>query len=428
MRFIVLFVVFTTLLLSDIIVKSDSNLTAQKRVWLPYAFSTESFGLSAGVAVIQNDVLNEGNSWIATAFASKNDAQFVSIYTTNYRPSWSKRLTIDGGFYLFPNPAVRGYFPTNPFNPVDNPSTMAGSNSSSPDDYVETEGNNNFGRILFHYLLPWGDGADNIDRTIHLTKGIVSDGSVPVTAYNPLKSGRSYINIIPSREVQVYTDENSSKHALVSNVVKFEYAYENVDFNRNPSYGSKTKISLARDFGWFDSEDQYTYVTAEYTKYFSLGSTNRLAQQVIALNAWTADTPSWVESATADGKVSISGRPTPFDGAKLGGIYRLRAYPTNRYNSRAAIYYSAEYRATFKYNPISQSKLLQPFQIDWFQGVVFAETGRVSNRYDLKELHSDMKYDAGVGLRSMIFQQVFRFDVAYGEEGTNMWVMFGHPF
>ena len=34
-----------------------------------------------------------------------------------------------------------------------------------------------------------------------------------------------------------------------------------------------------------------------------------------------------------------------------------------------------------------------------------------------------MKYDVGISLRAMVSELPVRFDVAYGEEGTNMWLM-----
>ena len=47
---------------------------------------------------------------------------------------------------------------------------------------------------------------------------------------------------------------------------------------------------------------------------------------------------------------------------------------------------------------------------------------------ELDELFSDWKADAGLGLRAMCAGAVVRLDVAVSDEGTNAWVMFGHPF
>jgi hypothetical protein len=67
-------------------------------------------------------------------------------------------------------------------------------------------------------------------------------------------------------------------------------------------------------------------------------------------------------------------------------------------------------------------------EIDWFQVVLFAEVGRVAESWDVSELHSDMKWDAGIGLRAMIQKAVFRADVAASEEGARFIAMVAHPF
>ncbi len=39
-----------------------------------------------------------------------------------------------------------------------------------------------------------------------------------------------------------------------------------------------------------------------------------------------------------------------------------------------------------------------------------------------------MKYDVGISLRTLAAQLPIRIDVAYGEEGANLWVMVNQPF
>jgi len=40
----------------------------------------------------------------------------------------------------------------------------------------------------------------------------------------------------------------------------------------------------------------------------------------------------------------------------------------------------------------------------------------------------ELKYDTGVSLCAMVAELPVRFDIAYGDEGMNMWVMIKHPF
>jgi outer membrane translocation and assembly module TamA len=68
-----------------------------------------------------------------------------------------------------------------------------------------------------------------------------------------------------------------------------------------------------------------------------------------------------------------------------------------------------------------------PAKVDWFQVVAFAEAGRVHDQYNI-DLLSDMKYDVGLSLRALVSELPLRLDVAYGEEGANLWLMVRHPF
>ncbi len=63
----------------------------------------------------------------------------------------------------------------------------------------------------------------------------------------------------------------------------------------------------------------------------------------LALDFWTADTPTWKNQITG-GKTTIRNRPPYYMGATLGGLYRMRVYSRYRYSDKAAIYYSAELR------------------------------------------------------------------------------------
>ena len=104
----------------------------------------------------------------------------------------------------------------------------------------------------------------------------------------------------------------------------------------------------------------------------------------------------------------------------------MRGYENNRFSDKAAFYATAEYRAIIDYNPFRTNEFI-PVPIDWFQIVLFAEAGRVNDTYNF-DLLSDMKFDAGVSLRAMAAEIPIRLDIAYGDEGTNFWVMVFQPF
>jgi outer membrane protein assembly factor BamA len=119
-------------------------------------------------------------------------------------------------------------------------------------------------------------------------------------------------------------------------------------------------------------------------------------------------------------------RPPPWEGARLGGYNRMRAYDNNRFSDKAAFYATAEYRAVLDWNPLRKNDYI-PVAVDWFQVVAFVEAGRVNDNYDF-DLLTDMKYDAGLSLRAMAAQIPVRFDIAYGDEGVDFWLMVYQPF
>jgi hypothetical protein len=60
--------------------------------------------------------------------------------------------------------------------------------------------------------------------------------------------------------------------------------------------------------------------------------------------------------------------------------------------------------------------------------VPFAELGRVAPEWDVDRLHSDMKLDAGLGLRFLAMGIVARIDTAFSDEGFGVQMMISQPF
>jgi hypothetical protein len=106
----------------------------------------------------------------------------------------------------------------------------------------------------------------------------------------------------------------------------------------------------------------------------------------------------------------------------------MRAFPSNRFSDKAAIYYTAEYRVMPDWNPIRSVSWLDWLEVKWLQLAAFVEVGRVAPSWRLDELHRDMKWDVGIGLRVWGKGAVARADIAFAEEVTGVQVMIGHPF
>ena len=219
----------------------------------------------------------------------------------------------------------------------------------------------------------------------------------------------------------------SQEETKSTNGVEFSVVHDNSDFPQNPSSGSSQRIKVARDFGWFNSMHSWTVVKGEFCKYFSLGETEKFRQRVVALNLWVSDNISSDSINTQEGAV-FSHRAPSYMGSSLGGFYRLRGYPQNRFSDKTAVYYGVEVRLIPDWNPLRRVSFLKIFDIDWIQMVGFLEAGRVDDSWSSETFYSDLHWDAGVGIRLMARKVIGRFDMAFSEEGVTTLVMVGQSF
>jgi hypothetical protein len=107
----------------------------------------------------------------------------------------------------------------------------------------------------------------------------------------------------------------------------------------------------------------------------------------------------------------------------------MRGFPVQRFNDKAAVYYGLELRLIPEWNPFAGSAWLQKHVgIQWIQLVPFAEVGRVAPTWELSDLHNDMKWDVGLGLRTWAKGLVIRIDYAKSEEDFGIQMMVSQPF
>jgi hypothetical protein len=394
-----------------------------KKLQIPYAFYNEDFGWSAGYVYGLMGWPQRNATTLATLIGGTNDTLSVYLFARNIQTPFWERLFLDPDFSVGTFGTIESYSNGNP----DFPDERAGSNDSHEDNFVDGDGDDYFFRLKLKYLLPIGHGRDDIIRAYGLDQGLLVTGATGGTSWNPLVSGRTYLEAKPFyRKQKINGDyvEVDSK----TNGVEFSVFHDNADFPNNPTTGSALRLRVTRDWQWGDSSAPYTVFDGEYSRYFSLGASERFRQRTIALDVWTADTPTW-DSSHREGGKDVFHRPPVFRGATLGGIWRMRAYPRSRFNDRAAVYYCAEYRLLPKWHPLSEIGWLQKhLELAWWQWVPFVEVGRVADEWALDELHSDMKWDVGLGVRAMAKGLVIRIDAAGCEEGFGIQMMVGQPF
>lgn len=392
------------------------------RLILPYAFYSDSLRLAGGVAGGRSANFSETDVLFGALMATTNRSFAALGSASGVRVPWTRRFFLEGVFSLGRYTDQRLYGSRLPFDGPNRP----GSNGSDPDDFISGEGRDDWAFLRLQYILPLGAMRDDPVARYVLDKGLLVEGATGTGAFNPLNSGRTKIELEPFYQRRSF-DEDEDLSTFAGNGLRLRLDYDNTDFIRNPSRGSHVKLTASHDFGALDSDGSWTTWEIEGTTHVDLGSSWAMRQNVLALNAWTIDTPSWQVEERGPVDV-IDGRPPPFEGASLGGFFRMRAYPSDRFNDRAALYYSAEMRMIPAFNPLKGIAWLEPFDIDWIQLVPFVELGRVAPDWDLVELHKDLQWDVGTGLRFMAERSVLRLDLAVGPEGFGATAMVAHPF
>jgi len=422
---------------SEFILKELSRDDNKTGTWiaLPYAFSSDTTGLTGGVVAIAHGFLQPQMTVVATLFRGEKlpveklgvpDGEeaytkggFLAI--TGVRVPYTERLFFS---YL----GMRSYYPNQRLY-------VDGSNNSKQDlepnngdpTPLQTQGWNNWANIDLRYVLALGGSREEALPVIETMRGLPVNRE-HIGGGNPFETGQTVLGLKPFYQLWS-ADKLKPEAQIATNGLKLYLEHDNTDYPDNPSRGYSFRVQYAQDFGLRESTQEWNAVEAKYSHFFTLPKLAYTRQNVIALNVWSAYSPSWDHSTpySATSSNFDKGQPPMWEGARLGGFDRMRAYDSSRFNDKAAIYGAVEYRLIPDFNPMRDKKW-NPIPIDWFQAVLFAEAGRVAPEYEITTLMSDMKYDAGFSIRALAAKLPVRFDMAFGEEGSSMWVMVQQPF
>ena len=418
--FVLTLVVPTRHATAQSILVDESGTPAEQVLNIPYAFYNEHFGFAGAWVYGVAGWPQPQSTLLGTAIAGSAGSGMLALIGQDIRLPGTDRLFVDPIAQIGYFSDAEAYIDGNPRFPDE----RAGSNDSDEDDFIEGDGLDNFFRLNFQYLLPIGAGRDEIITTYKVDRGLLSEPRPPTSNWNLLRSGKSYLEVTPffrSQEI----DGDDADEEFNTNGVDAGFFWDNRDFPLNPSDGHSIRLKVSRDFGAFDSDNSWTVLQAEIDKYVNLGASKHFRQRVLAFNFWTAHSPSWDVTPTG----AIDNRPPAYAGATLGGLWKLRGFPAQRFNDRSAIYYGLEYRVIPEWNPFDRWPDLQKHVgVQWLQFAVFGEVGRVAPDWEIDELHSDMKWDVGVGLRVFAKGIVVRLDTAFSDEGVSVQMMVGQPF
>lgn len=403
----------------------EKNPDRYKAGWLavPIAYPLGSDSAAAGAAGSESGLLQpqEGSFLFLTASSNGSYDAVAGMTDLQIRPM--DRLFLDWQLSYFRTEHDENNIDGRPGYGHE----TAGSNNSSPRDFIGKASNDFIGDFTFKYLLPIGDGKDHVIDRYRLHNGLLLSGDSGGESFNPLASGRTYLEIEPFFEYLNIRSPNALRHQWDTNGLQLNGVYDNRDYLLTPERGNLLTLSLQQDCGIFGSSNPWTNLSAEFSQYISLGHSNLFRQQVLALDGWTSYCTSWSQSGPP-GNLKLSNAPPFFNGAELGGEDKMRAFPEERFHDRAGVYGCAELRVIPAWNPLGEIKLLKPADIAWLQFVTFVEVGRVADEYTFEKLFSHMKGDVGAGIRVMTQDTVLRIDFAGSNEGLSFWAYLGQAF
>ena len=386
-----------------------------KTIVLPYLFSSETLGFGLGAGGSYGPKSQPHSTYFSTAYVTDNGSWLGLIGGINLSFKNYERLTFRPYTIFSRDTHLRVYALNN--NP-DDPTERAGTNESSAENYLETDAKQAIIDLEMRYTLPWGHFRDSPIHTYVTRNGILKENPSGATSFNPLTSGQSVIVFKPYYR-KIFTDDAK----LETLYFKLGYEHDNRDFIPNPHRGYKLKAGISHDPDWLQQTRNWTSLEGEIDGFIPLWETSWSRQQTLALSWWTAYSPSLDASST-----ELSGKPPYFTGPTLGGFWRLRGYPSNRFHDKAAIYYGAEYRVMPEWQPLGAIDVLDPLKIRWWQIVGLVEAGRVAPTWNFQTMHTDMKYDVGIGIRGMFDNGIGRLDLVVSPEAVSIVAMFGQTF
>ena len=395
---------------------------ADRAVNVPFAFYSEFFGAAAGYVTFRSGYPQPQARVLGTVMVGSKGSVMGFFMGRDIRMPGTERLFLDPWVSLGNFADSRAYVDGNPAYLKE----RSGSNDSHPDNYITGNGQDLFTQLRFKYLLPIGHGRDLAVSPYRFVDGLPVSGATGGDSWNPLESGKTFLELQPFyRSLRVTSSEVDIHSSRRTSGLDGSIFWDNRDYPDNPSKGGSIRTRVSRDWGAAGSSGSWTVVEGEADWYHPLERPAGIRQQVLALDFWTAYSPTW--ETNPDGTVRHG--PPGYTGATLGGLWRLRGYPAERFSDKAAAFAAAEYRVIPEWNPFERLPGIQRrLGVQWIQLVAFVEAGRVAPSWQLVQWSNALKWDAGLGVRFLAKGMIARIDFVRSPEQTAVQMMVGHPF
>lgn len=382
---------------------------------VPFIFSTDNMSTTFGGGLVVKGAGQPQASLFASAMYSSNDSSIVYAGAYNYQLLEGVGLFANSQLYWSDMPE-KYYYPGGPLRLPRPNDTRAYSGL--------VEDNQRFVEAKVRYFLPIGDAKDSPLAWFQRPN---TPSEIPAlrSGLNPMESGYTSLYLTGRATNRNLSGRFSIDDGINSDdrYLALTLEYDNTASKHAPPEGSR----LLATYTWGHGADRagaWQTWELDLSHFFHLPSPSWSKQDVIGVNLWTADTPSWKSQPLAIG----ADRPEDYIGITLGGYDRLRGYDIDRFYHRSALYAAAEYRLIPQWQPLKKIGKWLHLDVQWWQFAAFAELGRVAPEYQLDELIDDMKGSGGVGMRILVENVLVRADWGFSSDENHVWVFLEQSF
>ena len=185
---------------------------------------------------------------------------------------------------------------------------------------------------------------------------------------------------------------------LKTDKIGLEYGIDTTDKSGTPFEGEKILFLAEKSLNMIskDKNNDWDYykLTADFRKYIKTGNKNTVALRFLTVYM--------------DYLKNIGNNMNNPDMATLGDLDVFRGYYYMRFKDKNSAVFQGEYRF-----PITDDGVVR--------GTVFAEAGRVGEKYNLDLFSKELKYDVGAGIHYYFNKDVMiRGDIAFSEEKVQL--------
>jgi hypothetical protein len=175
----------------------------QKRLlMIPFPFYNASIGPGVGVGFVAQGYLQPQAITVGAALMGAGSYS-IFFKELNYQLPWWKRVILEPDVYLGKYEQIKSFSGSTNTNFV---GQRAGSNESSSENYRRSDSTDQWVNLVTKFLLPIGQGKDNVFPKLVLDRGLFVSGDTGGDVWNPFTSGRTYLEVVPFERRQGLVD------------------------------------------------------------------------------------------------------------------------------------------------------------------------------------------------------------------------------